>query len=54
MGDVNEIKVLIEAIKLELGGKIDALCKKLEEKDDKIIVDLENKVTLLEEKVANH
>ena len=48
---MDEIKVLIEAIKIELGGKIDALCKKLEEKDKKI-VDLENKVTLLEEKVS--
>ena len=51
MGDMNDLKVLIKAIKTVLGGKIDSLCKKLEEKDKKI-VDLEIKVTLLEEKVA--
>ena len=49
MGDVDDLNLLIEAIKTELGGKI--VCKKLEEKDKKI-VNLEIKVTLLEEKVA--
>ena len=38
MDDMN-LKLLIEAIKSELGGKV-ALCKKLESKDKKI-VDLE-------------
>ena len=51
MADVHILKELIESIKTELGGKIDNLTKTLEEKDKKII-DLENKVTLLEEKLA--
>ena len=51
MADVQTLKALIESIKTELGGKIDNLTKTLEEKDKKI-VDLETKVTLLEDKLA--
>ena len=35
MGDVNELKQLLENINKELGAKIDALVAKLEEKDKK-------------------
>ena len=51
MGDIIELKTLMERIKLELGGKIDALCKMVNEKDIKI-VELEKRIVLLEEKLA--
>ena len=47
MGDIQELKQLIHNINKELGGKIDNLVKKLEEKDKKI-EDLEKKVHDLE------
>ena len=51
MARVEILKELIESIKTELGGKIDALTKTLDDKNSKII-ELENKLTLLEDKIA--
>ena len=50
MGDFNELKALLEAVKLDLGGKIDKLTSLLEEKDKKI-KEFETKVNFLEEKL---
>ena len=47
MGDFNELKALLEAVKLDLGGKIDKLTSLLEEKDKKIR-EFETKVNFLE------
>ena len=47
MADIKELKQLIEKINKELGGKIDNLVNKLNEKDRKI-EELEKKVTELE------
>ena len=51
VANVNELKILLENIKSELGDKIDVLIAKLDEKDSKI-VELETKVNALEEKAA--
>ena len=51
MANINELKVLLESIKSELGNKIDVLVAKLDEKDRRI-VELETKVNALEEKAA--
>ena len=51
MGDINELKVLLQGVEQKLGDKIDGLLKKLEEKDE-LIVELQNKVKMLEEKAA--
>ena len=48
MATNDELKLLIETIRTDLGSKIDALVKKLDEKDEKI-EELQNKVKVLEE-----
>ena len=51
MGDNNDVKSMLESIKLELIGKIDALSDKLDEKNVRID-ELENRIVLMEEKLA--
>ena len=51
LGDNNEVKSMLESIKLELIGKIDALSDKLYEKNVRID-ELENRIVLMEEKLA--
>ena len=51
MDEVKELKALVEAVRAELGGKIDTLVNKLIEKDEKIVA-LENKIMIMEEKIA--
>ena len=50
MGDLNELKVLLETVRNDLGGRIDKLTSLLEEKDKKI-EDLKTKVHVIEEKL---
>ena len=51
MSDINELTKLIKESKTELCGKIDSLVQKLEV-NDKRIAKLENKVSMLEEKLV--
>ena len=51
MGDLNELKKILDDVKTTLGTKIDGLAAKLEEKDKRIL-ELENTLFIMNEKMA--